>query len=118
MPSLFTQSYKINLDIASDLLYTVTAMSFPTLLTSILALALASIVNASPIQRREDSFSIQSVQDATELKNGPADMVKALQKFGQDVPEHIQVAADNRAATAGSVPANPTDQYDSLMYVR
>lgn len=88
-------------------------MSSPTLLTSILALALASFVHASPIQRREDSFSIQQVQDAIRLKNGPADMVKTLQKFGQDVPEHIQAAADNRAATAGSVPANPTDQYDS-----
>lgn len=88
-------------------------MSYPNLFTLIVALALASFVNASPIQKGEDNFSIQQVQNAIQLRNGPEDMVKTLQKFGHDVPEHIQVAAVNRAATAGSVPANPSDEYDS-----
>ena len=79
------------------------------------ALALAGVLKASPIYKRDDgdTFSIEQVQAAVQLKNGPGQVAQTLQKYGQDVPENIQVAANNRAASSGSDVANPSDQYDS-----
>ncbi|KAJ4339987.1 Aspartic protease snp2 [Didymella glomerata] len=83
------------------------------------ALALTSAVAATPVQKR-DAFSVEQVQHSVHLKNGPAQIAKTLRKYGKAVPLHIQKAADARAnavdaaaASSGSEPANPSDQYDS-----
>ncbi|KAJ8117162.1 hypothetical protein OPT61_g1587 [Boeremia exigua] len=82
------------------------------------ALALASAVAATPVQKR-DAFSVQQVKHNIHLKNGPGQVAKTLRKYGKVVPQHIQAAADARAntiaalATSGSEPANPSDEYDS-----
>ncbi|KAF9695362.1 hypothetical protein EKO04_006446 [Ascochyta lentis] len=81
------------------------------------ALALTSAVAATPVQKR-DAFSVEQVKHKLQLKNGPAQIAKALRKHSKAVPEHIQSAADARAntvsvaATTGSEPANPSDDYD------
>lgn len=86
-------------------------MSSSTLL--IAATALVGIINAVPVQNTGIAFSIEQVPYAVHLKNGPADMIKMLQKHGQDVPEDIQIAATIQAATTGSDTATPSDAYDS-----
>ena len=79
------------------------------------ALALAGVLDASPIQKRDggDTFSVEQVHVAYKLKNGPGQIAQTLQKYGQEVPENIQVAANILAASTGTEPANPSDQYDS-----
>jgi hypothetical protein len=86
------------------------------------ALALAGSVAANPIQLdKRSAFSVEQVQHSTHLKNGPADKIKALRKYGKAVPESLLKAAENRAntvvveasANSGSVGASPSDQYDS-----
>jgi len=81
------------------------------------ALALTSAVVATPVQKR-DTFSVEQVKHSVHLKNGPAQVAKTLRKYGKVVPQHIQAAADARAntvtaASTGSEPANPSDEYDS-----
>lgn len=86
-------------------------MSSAALLTA--ALALAECTNASPVNRAKDAFSIQQVKRGVHLRNGPGQIAQTLQKFGKNVPENIQIAADNHVAASGSVPAEPNDVYDS-----
>jgi len=81
------------------------------------ALALASSVAATPVQKR-DAFSVEQVARGTFRKNGPAQMVKTFRKYGKAVPEHLLAAAENHAsvqaqADTGSDPAVPNDEYDS-----
>ncbi|KZM20428.1 Aspergillopepsin I [Ascochyta rabiei] len=85
-----------------------------TYLTAVLALT--SAVAATPLQKR-DTFSVEQVKHKLQLKNGPAQIAKALRKHNKAVPAHIQSAADARANTAsavisGSEPANPNSDYD------
>lgn len=70
---------------------------------------------------KRGAFSINQVPHSTHLKNGPAEKVKALRKYGKAVPENLLKAAENRAntvvveasASSGSVTATPSDQYDT-----
>lgn len=70
---------------------------------------------------KRGTFSINQVPHSTHLKNGPADKVKALRKYGKPVPESLLKAAENRAnmvvveatSSSGSVAASPNDQYDA-----
>jgi hypothetical protein len=81
------------------------------------ALAIASSVAATPVQKR-DAFSVEQVARGTFRKNGPAQMVKTLRKYGKAVPDNLLAAAENGAsvqaeADTGSDPAVPNDAYDS-----
>ncbi|KAJ5029158.1 aspartic peptidase domain-containing protein [Bipolaris maydis] len=94
----------------------------PSIINITAALALAGSVAANPIQLdKRGAFSINQVPHSTHLKNGPAEKVKALRKYGKAVPENLLKAAENRAntvvveasASSGSVTATPSDQYDT-----
>ncbi|EMD58675.1 hypothetical protein GGP41_006123 [Bipolaris sorokiniana] len=94
----------------------------PSIVNLTAALALAGSVAANPIQLdKRGTFSINQVPHSTHLKNGPADKVKALRKYGKPVPESLLKAAENRAnmvvveatSSSGSVAASPNDQYDA-----
>lgn len=94
----------------------------PSLTYLTAALAFASTVVATPVSiDKREKFTVHQVQRGTFLKNGAADKVKTLLKYGKAVPKELQTAADNRANAAtvsiesntGSEPANPSDQYDS-----
>ena len=60
------------------------------------ALALATAVVATPVQKR-DAFTVEQVKHSVHLKNGPAQVAKTLRKYGKVVPSHIKSAADARA---------------------
>jgi hypothetical protein len=87
------------------------------------AFAFASTVVATPVQiDKRDKFSVQQVPHGTYFKNGPAQKIKTLLKYGKEVPQSLQDAASKRAQQAdavsaesstGSEPANPSDNYDS-----
>ncbi|KAF2124713.1 Asp-domain-containing protein [Dothidotthia symphoricarpi CBS 119687] len=86
------------------------------------ALAFASTALANPVQldklEKRSTFSVEQVKHSTYLKNGPAQIAKTFRKYGKTVPDHILAAADNAAsvsaaAVTGTVPANPSDSYDS-----
>ncbi|KAF2683636.1 acid protease [Lentithecium fluviatile CBS 122367] len=85
------------------------------------ALALTGAAIANPISLHKRSFSVEQVERTTFIKNGPAQVIKTLRKFGKTVPEHIQKAADigpsgevSTLGENGSAPAVPGDAYDSL----
>lgn len=79
-------------------------------------------VIASPVEKRS-AFSVEQVPHTTYLKNGPAQKVKTLRKYGKPVPQSLLDAAESRDAVGetftasavgdGSDPAVPSDQYDS-----
>lgn len=81
--------------------------------TSLLVLAIAGFANTTPIQNRQDGFSIEQVEVGLQVRNGPADVVRTMQKYGQDAPAHIHAAGVKRAAAVGSVTATPVDSYDT-----
>jgi hypothetical protein len=93
--------------------------SFATL-TAVLALTGAAIAN--PVSLNKRSFTVEQVERKTFLKNGPAQVIKTLRKFGKAIPDHIQKAADigpsesdvTTLADNGTAPAVPGDAYDSL----
>lgn len=81
------------------------------------ALALASSVAATPIEKR-DAFSVEQVARGTYRKNGAAQVAKTFRKYGKAVPANILAAAENNDVVTvqddtGSDPAVPSDQYDS-----
>ncbi|KAF1844366.1 aspartic protease PEP1 [Cucurbitaria berberidis CBS 394.84] len=88
------------------------------------ALALVGTSLSTPVQlNKREAFSVEQVQRGTYLKNGPAQLVKALRKHGKPVPQSLLDAAENRANAAnvfsladvnGTVPAVPNDENDSL----
>ncbi|KAI8932808.1 hypothetical protein NX059_010294 [Plenodomus lindquistii] len=95
----------------------------PSIVSLTAALALVGAVVASPVEKRS-AFSVEQVKHTTFLKNGPAQKVKTLRKYGKPVPQSLLAAANSRAAVAdevtaaaapgqGSDPAVPSDQYDS-----
>ncbi|KAF2845954.1 aspartic protease PEP1 [Plenodomus tracheiphilus IPT5] len=94
----------------------------PSVVSLAAALALVGAVVASPVEKRA-TFSVQQVPHTVFLKNGPAQKVKTLRKYGKPVPQSLLDAAGSRAAVgdtvtasaagSGSDPAVPTDQYDS-----
>jgi len=83
------------------------------------ALALSGSVIASPVElQKRKTFTVEQVQRRIYFKNGPAEMIKTLRKYGKDVPQHLIDAADANsqvaaASSTGTVPATPNDQYDS-----
>lgn len=92
----------------------------PSIASFTAALALASTALATPVQLdKRAGFSVDQVQRSTFLKNGPAQIVKALRKHGKAVPDHLLVAADNANAVttdavgSGTAPADPSNSYDS-----
>lgn len=93
----------------------------PSIISLTAALALATTVVASPVERHQ-GFSVGQVQRKVFAKNGPKTIVKTLRKFGKPVPEHILKAAElgpqddlfSVQADNGSAPAVPGDAYDSL----
>lgn len=94
----------------------------PSIVSLTAALALLGAVAASPVEKRS-AFSVKQVPHTTYLKNGPAQKVKTLRKYGKPVPRSLLAAAESRAAVveaftaaaadSGSDPAVPSDQYDS-----
>ncbi|KAH9870170.1 hypothetical protein J1614_007093, partial [Plenodomus biglobosus] len=94
----------------------------PSIISLTAALALLGAVAASPVEKRS-AFSVKQVPHTTYLKNGPAQKVKTLRKYGKPVPQSLLAAAESRAAVgeaftaaaadSGSDPAVPSDQYDS-----
>lgn len=89
------------------------------------ALAFTSAVVATPVQlEKRGAFTIHQVERSTFLKNGPAQKVKTLRKFGKPVPAALLAAAEARVTSAevfaaaagtasGTDAANPSDDYDS-----
>lgn len=105
------------------MIYT-SAVKMPSIAYLTAALAFASTVVATPVQiDKRSSFSVEQVHRTTYLKNGPAQKVKTLRKYGQPVPKSLLAAAEAReasvdafaaaAAASGSEPAVPSDEYDS-----
>jgi hypothetical protein len=85
------------------------------------ALALSGAAVASPLLVEKRGFTVEQVERKVFIKNGPAEIIKTLRKFGKTIPEHIQKAADIgpqqddvSILSNGSVPAVPGDAYDSL----
>ncbi|KAF2827990.1 Asp-domain-containing protein [Ophiobolus disseminans] len=93
----------------------------PSLAYVAAALALTGAVVASPVQlEKRQKFTVEQVKRSVYLKNGPEQVAKTLRKYGKVVPQNILDAAAashadfEAAATNGSAPAVPSDQYDSL----
>ena len=85
----------------------------PSLASITAALAFFGVVGASPVElQKRKAFSIDQVERATYIKNGPKQVAKTLRKFGKTVPENIVRAA--AAGPNGSAAAVPGDAYDSL----
>jgi len=97
----------------------------PSLTYLAVALAASTAVVANPIQlEKRKAFTVQQVERATFIKNGPEQMIKTLRKYGKPVPQNLidaaaayksgeAVQADDSAGDSGSAPAVPGDQYDS-----
>lgn len=80
----------------------------PSFSSAFLALAIASLSVASPVRRANTkAFTIQQ-SVAKPFTPGPAQLAKAITKYGGDVPSAVQAAASGE----GSVTATP-EQYDS-----
>ncbi|KAH9872236.1 hypothetical protein IAQ61_005071 [Plenodomus lingam] len=94
----------------------------PSIVSLTAALTFVGAVIASPVEKRS-AFSVEQVPHTTYLKNGPAQKVKTLRKYGKPVPQSLLDAAESRDAVGetftasavgdGSDPAVPSDQYDS-----
>ncbi|KAJ3577666.1 hypothetical protein NPX13_g2901 [Xylaria arbuscula] len=85
--------------------------------TLALTVALASLAAASPVQTKTGSFSVSQVANANFKAHGPAQLAKALSKYGVSIPDGLARhmanfdAARISARTSGSVEAAP-EQYD------
>lgn len=83
------------------------------------ALAFSGAVIASPVElEKRKAFTVEQVQRRMYFKNGPAEIIKTLRKYGKSVPQHLIDAAESNsqvqaASSTGTVPATPNDQYDS-----
>ncbi len=87
-------------------------------LTAVLALTGTAL--STPVQfGKRSGFTIQQVENEKVLRNGPAQIVKTLRKYGMPVPLELLDAAAARTQVAassgqnGSETATPSDQYDS-----
>jgi hypothetical protein len=97
----------------------------PSFATLTAALALTGTTLAGPVsldKRVNLDSTVSQVERKIFLKNGPAQIIKTLRKFGKPIPTHIQKAADigpsedqmSALAQNGTAPAVPGDAYDSL----
>ncbi|EDU43540.1 Asp multi-domain protein [Pyrenophora tritici-repentis] len=86
-------------------------------------IAFTGAVFASPVQiEKRSAFTVEQVLRSIRLKNGPAQIVKTLNKYGKEIPAHLVKAAEymanNTVVTAalesGTVAANPLGRYDEL----
>ncbi|KAI0521941.1 secreted aspartic proteinase precursor [Xylaria bambusicola] len=86
---------------------------------SILALAagLAGLTSASPVQPKTGSFSVSQVANVNFKAHGPAQLAKALSKYGVSIPDGLARNMANLDAariavrTSGSATTTP-EQYD------
>jgi hypothetical protein len=83
-------------------------------IASILAFAgVASLAVATPViqsEKRDQTFSLQQVDSGkVKVRSGPAEVSRTFQKFGKQVPSHVEAAL----AAQGSVTTTPEDAYDS-----
>ena len=80
----------------------------PSFTSAFLALAIASVSSATPVRRTPAKAAFTLEQSVPKpFLPGPAQLMRAYQKFGADVPASVAAAASD-----GSVTATP-EQYDS-----
>lgn len=85
--------------------------------TLALTVALAGLASASPVQPKVGSFSVSQVANVNFKAHGPAQLAKALSKYGVSIPDGLARnmanldAARILARTSGSAKAEP-EQYD------
>ncbi|KAF9629451.1 putative aspartic endopeptidase pep1 protein [Lasiodiplodia theobromae] len=70
-----------------------------------------SLAAATPIDKPGKTFTCKQVEKGFVARNGPAEMLKAFNKFSKDAPSEVVSAAV--AAKTGSAAAVPGDKYDT-----
>lgn len=70
-----------------------------------------SLAAATPIDKPGKTFTCKQVEKGSVARSGPAEMLKAFNKFGKDAPSEVLSAA--AAAKTGSAAAVPGDKYDT-----
>jgi len=94
----------------------------PSFATLTAALAFTGAAIANPVSLNKRGFTVDQVERKVYVKNGPAQFIKTLRKFGKPIPDSLQKAADigpsdddvSALAENGTAPAVPGDEYDSL----
>lgn len=82
----------------------------PSVTKGLVALAIASLAYATPVERGPKGFSVKQNGAKKQWVPGPMSVAKTYKKFGKDVPQPVQDAVDAILAN-GEVTATP-DQYD------
>ncbi|OMP83157.1 Aspartic protease PEP1 [Diplodia seriata] len=84
----------------------------PSFRTVAACAAILSLATATPIEKRGKTFTCEQVKRGSVARNGPAQMLKAFNKFGGVAPtEVVSAAAAGKTGSAGAV---PEDEIDTL----